>query len=93
MGREQMNYNKQMMLRRLSSIHFALVELNLFLDTHPYNKEALMAFKEYENKFKALLKDYQQHFGPITARETIDNTEWDWIKGPWPWESDKEMKK
>lgn len=86
-----MNYDKNMMLRRLSSIHFALVELNLFLDTHPDNCEALKAFQSYSEKFNMLLKDYQERFGPIVARDNADNTEWDWIKGPWPWESDKEM--
>ena len=85
-----MTYDKEMMLRRLSSIHFALVELNLFLDTHPKNTEALKAFANYEEKFKALLKDYQARFGPIVARDGCDNTEWDWIKGPWPWENNKE---
>ena len=86
-----MTYDKEMMLRRLSSIHFALVELNLFLDTHPENTEALKAFKSYEEKFKVLLKDYQARFGPIVARDSSDNTGWDWIKGPWPWENTKEM--
>ena len=83
--------DKEMMLRRLSSVHFALVELNLFLDTHPKNQEALKAFKIYKEKFLALLTDYQARFGPITAKDGADNAEWAWIKGPWPWENDKEM--
>ncbi len=85
-----MNRDKEMMLRRLSSIKFAIVELNLFLDTHPNNQEALKMFKTNTQKYTVLLNEYQKKYGPIIASGN-DNTDWDWIKGPWPWESNKEM--
>ncbi|MBE6766049.1 MAG: spore coat protein CotJB [Clostridia bacterium] len=85
-----MNKEQAMQLRRLSSIHFALVELNLFLDTHPDNGEALKMFNSYKAKYEALLRAYEQNYGPITTMGTMGNTTWDWIKGPWPWEPLKE---
>lgn len=88
-----MNNEKSMMLRRLSGLNFALVELNLFLDTHPDNKDALGMFKMYKEKFYELLREYEKKFGPITAMSGVDNTSWAWINGPWPWESEKELNK
>ncbi len=86
-----MNNEKQMMLRRLSSLRFAMVELNLFLDTHPNNTEALKMFKVNSQKYALLLNEYQKKYGPIVASDTFDNTDWEWVNGPWPWESNKEM--
>ncbi len=78
-------------LRKLSSYHFMLVELTLFLDTHPDNTEALKMFEDYKEKYKVMLKNYEQKYGPITTMGVIGNTTWDWIKSPWPWENAKEM--
>ncbi len=88
-----MNKDQAMQLRRLSSVHFALVELNLFLDTHPHNGEALKMFNSYNAKYQTLLRAYEQQYGPITAMGTMGNATWDWVKGPWPWEPLKESDK
>ncbi|MBR3594418.1 MAG: spore coat protein CotJB [Clostridia bacterium] len=87
-------YNeREKQLRRLSSVHFALVELNLFLDTHPHDEEALKMFNSYKMKYEALLRAYEQQYGPITTMGVMGNTGWDWVKGPWPWEPLKEADK
>ncbi len=88
-----MNNEQAMQLRRLSSVHFALVELNLFLDTHPHNEEAIKMYKSYAEKYNMLLKAYEQKYGPICNKEITGSNSWAWIKGPWPWESMKEMDK
>mgnify|MGYP003397964269 CR=1 FL=1 len=88
-----MNNEQKMMLRRLSSTHFALVELNIFLDTHPNNKDALNMFNAYNKKYTRQLNEYQEKYGPITAKNNYDNTDWNWINGPWPWDNSKEMDK
>ena len=88
-----MNNEQAMQLRRLSSIHFALVELNLFLDTHPNDAEALKMFNSYKAKYEALLRAYETAYGPITTMGVKGNTSWDLIKSPWPWEPMKETMK
>ena len=86
-------YNEQTVeLKKLSSIHFALVELALFLDTHPKNSEALKMFNDYRDKYNVMLKSYEQKYGPITTMGNMGHTTWDWVKGPWPWENLKEMR-
>lgn len=37
--------SKEELLKRINEISFAVVELTLFLDTHPENEEALSLFK------------------------------------------------
>ncbi len=86
-----MNNEQSMQLRRLSSVQFALVELNLFLDTHPDNQDALKMFNAYKAKYETMLRAYEQKYGPITTGGAKGTVGWDWIKGPWPWESLKEM--
>ncbi len=88
-----MNNEQTMQLRRLSSVHFALVELNLFLDTHPNNAEALKMFNSYKSKYETMLRAYEQKYGPITTLGVTGNATWDWATGPWPWEPLKELTK
>ena len=88
-----MNNEQSMQLRRLSSYNFALVELSLFLDTHPNNEEAIKMYKAYSEKYNMLLKAYEHKYGPVCNREITGSNSWAWIKGPWPWESMKEIDK
>lgn len=86
-----MSNEQAMLLRKISSVRFALAELKLFLDTHPDNKDALTMFGAYDEKNRKLTDEYEKRYGLITADGGFDNTEWEWIKGPWPWERDREM--
>jgi spore coat protein JB len=88
-----MNNEQSMQLRRLSSVHFTLVELGLFLDTHPKNEEAIKMYKAYAEKYNMLLKAYEQKYGPVCNKEITGANSWAWIKGPWPWESMMECDK
>ncbi len=88
-----MTNEQTMMLRRLSSVQFALAELTIFLDTHPNNAEALKMFNMYSEKYERLMTEYQRKYGPIVARDSDGNTDWEWINSPWPWENTKEMRK
>lgn len=85
-----MSHEQKTLLQRLSSISFVLVELALFLDTHPENKEALKMFKEYTEKYKPILKAYETQYGPIKQSAAIGCTSWDWAKDNWPWDNCKE---
>ena len=69
---------------------FRNTDLNLYLDTHPEDQNALELYKENCKKLKELTKDYESKYGPIMAKNTSGDT-WDYIKNPWPW--DKEINK
>lgn len=77
---------KEKMLRKLSGAQFAMWEIHVFLDTHPTDTMALAALKKYEKKFKEILAEYEEKYGPLTAHNSIGNTGFDWVDDPWPWE-------
>jgi spore coat protein JB len=80
-----MNGKKELELK-LQEIKFTMIDLVLFLDSHPKNKEAFACFKEMAEKYKALRSEYVEKFGPITWADTAEKDTWVWVDGPWPWE-------
>lgn len=87
---------REAMLRRLSSLSFAMWELHIFLDTHNCDKEAMRKLEAYDIKYKALLKEYECRFGPLILNISDANDSaagsscWAWTQGPWPWENREE---
>ena len=84
-----MNYEQQMsMLIKVQEMGFVALELNLYLDTHPCDKDALNDFNCAVEMLRKYKQAYEQEFGPLLssgmsgyAKET-----WQWIENPWPWE-------
>jgi spore coat protein JB len=65
---------------------FALDDCKLFLDTHPYDKEALEYYEKYRQIRKAAMREYRECYGPISAYDVEPANYWTWIDDPWPWE-------
>lgn len=83
--------NRATMMHRIKAYDFAIVEMNLFLDTHPNDCEALTLFKMYQDKRCQLISEYEAMFGPYI--ETVNDVQGDaftWICDPWPWDYCKE---
>lgn len=88
------------LMRELYEVSFAADDLRLYLDTHPADEEALMAFSEASGRRKQLLKEMADSFEPLTSDcicpETNNRTDFNtkypemkhfaWIDGPAPWE-------
>ena len=81
----QMNEREQL-LNKLRAVQFALVDLGLFLDTHPKQQQALEMYKQLSNEQKRLSDLYEQSFGPLTAGGGGNTDYWDWVATPFPWE-------
>ncbi len=81
--------DQEIMLKRISAIDFAIVELNLYMDTHPYDQEVNSKLNDYRNQSSTLKAQYQEKYGPITSGSEEDNR-WGWIADPWPWNNDEE---
>lgn len=77
--------DRDFLMRKIAAYDFAIVELNLYLDTHPKDKEAHRKLEDYESKSRELREMYEERFGPIVFRESPDNR-MKWIKNPWPWD-------
>lgn len=77
---------KGLLMKRLQICEFVLTEVGLFLDTHPDNKDALEYYNKYLDKRKETLEDYTKQFGTVNRTMLHDQTRWDWVDAPWPWE-------
>jgi len=83
--------DRDKMLMLVQAYEFALVEVGLFLDTHPDDRTALAYFSQYRELKHQAVSEYTRRFGPITM-DHMDNdlSSWQWIDNPWPWETGSE---
>lgn len=79
---------KTSLLNRIQVCDFALKEANLFLDTHPQNKEALDYFLKHKALREQAYNEYVSTYGPLTPLDYSGNGDWSsWTNNPWPWEN------
>ena len=75
---------RQEMIDQIKSLDFAIIELGLYLDTHPDDQKALCMHREYCKQAKDLKDKYQKMYGPLTIFYPCNK--WRWLEQPWPWE-------
>lgn len=77
---------QEMLLRKIAQTGFILFELHLFLNTHPYDQQALDMFRKYSKIAEDLHNEYVRKYGPLSNRDVSEKNMWQWIKDPWPWD-------
>ena len=82
------NNNNSALLRALQMYDFYLVDLNLYLDTHPNCEIALKKFKEITEKRNQAYNTYINKYGPLKATDNINDNYFSWVNNPWPWEGE-----
>ena len=75
---------RQEMIDQIKALDFAVIELGLYLDTHPEDQRALCMHREYVKEAKDLKDKYQKMYGPLTLSYPCNK--WRWLEMPWPWE-------
>ena len=78
---------RDMMLKKIGTLKFAVTDIDLFLDTHPGDTAMLRKREEYESQLEPLITQFEAQFGPLTKCENDANT-WAWVKDPWPWDTE-----
>ena len=79
--------NQKEMLKKLQEISFTLVELNLYLDTHPHCHRARELYNTYSQEQSALRAEYFEKYGPTMNFGVCPaGDSFSWINSPWPWE-------
>lgn len=81
-----MDNKQETMLRDLQAMDVFLVDMALYLNTHPCDKEALAVYKKYNDQNNMMRTQYQNLYGPLTIRHAEDEDYWQWVGSPWPWE-------
>ncbi|TCP69722.1 spore coat protein CotJB [Baia soyae] len=75
------------LLEELQAVDFALVELTLYLDTHPKDMDSIRQFNGLAKKRKKLAKEYEARYGPLLQfGRSYSDEDWSWGKAPWPWQ-------
>ena len=80
--------SREALLHEISKVDFAVVEMTLYLDTHPHEREAIAYLNHYLKLKNQLEKEYSYKYEPLSvalAGESDDN-KWLWALAPMPWE-------
>lgn len=81
-----MMMDRERLLKEIMAIDFTLLDLNLYLDTHPMDRRALAIYNENIRISKMLRDRYERMFGPLSPTSVHNVNRWQWVESPWPWE-------
>ena len=79
---------QQKLLHDIGILGFVVIELTLYLDTHPTDRNAMEYLNHYNRMSNQAKKEYARKFGPLTVAlaDTSDCNDWNWATLPMPWE-------
>ena len=92
--------DRRKLLQEINEISFTVNDLNLYLDTHPTDADALDAFSQAMASRRQLLDTYAKQFEPLTLNCVCPDTNnqsgtdtsypgqkhFTWSDGPLPWD-------
>ena len=58
--------SKKELLDWINVVSFAVDDVKLFLDTHPYDEEALQYYEKKKKQRVQAMKEYAKYYGPLT---------------------------
>lgn len=74
------------LLTKVDAYSFAMHDVNLYLDTHPNDRNMLELFNQYSEDMKQSISEYENEFGPLLV-SSKEESPWSWNNMPWPWEN------
>jgi len=84
---ESMHNQQMQVLLEIQRLEFTAVDLNLYLDTHPDDQQALNLYNSVVSQLKQYIEAYEQCYGPLfNFGMSSSQYPWQWIKSPWPWD-------
>ena len=75
---------REQILMQIRELNFAVIELGLYLNTHPKDQKALCLHRKYAKELKELMDKYQKVYAPLSIYFPCNK--WRWLEEPWPWE-------
>ncbi|OQB13880.1 MAG: CotJB protein [Firmicutes bacterium ADurb.Bin193] len=82
-----MNRNREKLLKELQELDFRMIELQLFLNTHPFEAKAVEEYNTAARKSKSMTEHFEKLYGPLKLGNDDNTVPWKWVNGPWPWQS------
>ena len=74
--------------QKLKQIDFALVDTVLYLDAYPECSKALAHYHMLLQQKDEIVRTINEKCGPITNLDNTSTECWQWVNGPWPWQSE-----
>jgi spore coat protein JB len=75
------------LLLEIQQVDFILVELNLYLNTHPDDQAAIAQYNDYAQRSMQLKKNFEAIYGPLFHfGGSFSTVPWTWSSSPWPWQ-------
>ena len=75
------------LLMQIGHASFAVDDVKLYLDTHPYEEDAIAYFNRNMQMLNQLKREYSRMYTPLTlAYADTDSQKWKWVLDPMPWE-------
>ncbi|MHB1314497.1 MAG: spore coat protein CotJB [Christensenellales bacterium] len=78
--------NRDELLKRISAADFYILDLHLYLNTHPDDREAIEKYNAMVMEARELKDMYEKMYGPLMAFNATSKMPWQWIENPWPWQ-------
>jgi spore coat protein JB len=76
------------LLTRIDALCFACIDLSLYLDVYPDDRNILTLFNQYREEKKQLESMYERKYGPLLlSSDSLNTYPWAWNNKPWPWEN------
>lgn len=75
----------------LMAIDFVVDEIELYLDTHPDDKEAFNMYQAFLTLQKEAHERYVKRFGPVQQCDMLGMNSYTWLNDPWPWDYQPKM--
>lgn len=77
---------KNILMKEIYQLGFAMVETMLFLDSHPSDSDALNYFQQIKMRYQEVFSMYEKYYGPLLNTCPMNENYWNWVKTPMPWE-------
>ena len=71
-------------LAELQALEFVVLELGIYLDTHPEDEEAFQLYRQYVAMERSAKAAYEDANGPLMKDSTANYESYRWLRDPWP---------
>jgi len=78
-------------LGEIMGLGMAVMDLHLYLDTHPHDREATRIFGHYCQLLETSKRHYVAKFGPLAVADAVQDGQYVWLDDPWPWDFQERM--
>lgn len=79
-----MNHADRDLGEQVAYHRFCLIDLAMYLDTHPDSREAQERFAAVREEYLPLLESFDRQYGPLTLLDANTDGLWSWGMEPLP---------